>query len=134
MKQSERWLVFLLRLGGVLTASAFFAVFLPPSWMAAIHASLGLGEFPSAPMTDYLARSLSAMYAFHGGLLFVLSSDVRRFRRVIVYVGWATLALGGILTGIDVYAGLPAWWILGEGPWVAAIGLLIVRLASRVSL
>ena len=134
MNQSERLLVFLLRLGGALTGSAVLAVFLPESWMAAVHRSIGLGEFPASPLTDYLTRSLSAMYAFHGGFLLALSTNVRRFRGVIVYVGWATLVLGVLLTGIDLHAGLPAWWLWAEGPWVSVIGFVIVRLASRVEL
>lgn len=129
---SEQMLVFLLRLGAVLTGSAFFTMFLPEATMASIHQSLGLGPFPAAPVTNYLTRSLSAMYAFHGGLLFVLSTDVRRFRPVIVFVGWATAALGIALTAIDLAAPMPAWWLLGEGPWVILIGLVIARLSRRV--
>ena len=125
-------LVFLLRLGAVLTGSAFFTMFMPEATMASIHQSLGLGPFPAAPITNYLTRSLSAMYAFHGGLLFVLSTDVRRFRPVIVFVGWATAALGIALTAIDLAAPMPAWWLLGEGPWVILIGLVIARLSRRV--
>ncbi len=132
MNGSERWLAFLLRLGGVLTGSALVAVFLPESTMASIHRWLGLGELAPGPMTNYLTRSLSAMYAFHGGLLLVLSTDVRRFRRVIVFVGWATFALGLVLLGVDLHAGLPSWWVWSEGPWAAGIGIVLVRLAAGV--
>lgn len=100
--------------------------------MASTHRDLGLGEFPAAGITDYMARSLSAMYAFHGGFLLVLSMNVRRFLPVVLYVGWATFALGAFLTGIDLHAGLPSWWILAEGPWVLLIGLLIVRLCAGI--
>ena len=59
-------LVFLLRLAGSVTASAFLAIFLPVEWMASTHRWLGLGEFPRAPVVDYLARSIAALYGFHG--------------------------------------------------------------------
>ena len=51
----------LLRLGGCLLLTAFVAVLLPVSWMAATHEWLGLGEFPRAPVVDYLARSVAAL-------------------------------------------------------------------------
>ena len=132
MNSSERTLVFLLRLGAVVTGSAVLTIFLPEETMSSIHRDLGLGEFPALPITKYLTRSLSAMYAFHGVLLLALSMDVRRFRPVIVVVGWATAGLGFLLLGIDVYAGVPGWWTWAEGPWVIVIGFVLVWLAGRV--
>jgi len=132
MTASERALVLLLRLGGVLTGLAIFAVFLPAEWMASIHRDVGLGEFPAAPITDYLTRSLSGMYAFHGALLLALSTDVRRFRPVITVLGWATAAFGVVLLVVDLRAPMPAWWTFGEGPWVIVIGLVVVGLCRRL--
>ena len=133
MRPSERWLVYLLRFGGVLLGSAVFAIFLPDGWMAAIHGRLGLGEYPQAPLTSYLTRSLSAMYAFHGFLLLALSTDVRRFRPVLRFVAWATVGLGLALLAIDFHAPMPVWWRLSEGPWVILTGGLLVWLVGRVS-
>ena len=129
---AERWLTWLLRLGGVLTGSAFFTMFLPVEWMAAIHRDLGLGELPRAPITDYLTRSLSAMYAMHGAILLALSMDVRRYRPVVEVLGWATAVLGVALTAIDLHASMPLWWTLSEGPWVVVIGAVVVWLARRI--
>lgn len=131
MHPSERWLVLLLRFGGVLLGSAVLAIFLPDGAMAAIHRQLGLGEYPEAPLTSYLTRSTSALYAFHGGLLLALSTDVRRFRPLVRFVAWATLGLGLAQTAIDLNAGLPLWWTLVEGPWVIAVGVLLVWLVGR---
>lgn len=129
---NERLLVFLLRLGAALTGSALLAVFLPEKTMASVHESLGLGPFPASPITSYLTRSLSAMYAFHGALLFILSTDVRRFQPAIVFLGWTTAALGVALLGIDLGAPMPLWWTLAEGPWVIVIGLVLVSLGRRL--
>ena len=131
MTPHERWLVYLLRFGAVLLGSAFFAMFLPNGWMAAIHRWLGLGEYPDAPLTSYLTRSLSAFYAFHGGLLLALSTDVRRFRPVLLFVAWATVILGVALTLIDFHARMPSWWTLTEGPWVVLTGVLLIWLVSK---
>ena len=132
MRPSERWLVYLLRFGGVLLGSAVFAIFLPDAWMAAIHQRLGLGEYPQAPLTSYLTRSLSAMYAFHGLLLLALSTDVDRFRPVLRFVAWATVGLGVALLAIDFMAPMPVWWRLAEGPWVLLTGGLLVYLVGRL--
>jgi hypothetical protein len=80
-------LVFLLRLGGTMTVLAFPAMLLPPDWMAATHRWLGMGELPEAPVVDYLARSVSALYGFHGVLLFLIATDPARYRPFVVYVG-----------------------------------------------
>lgn len=132
MTASEKWLTVLLRLGGVLTGAAIFAVFLPTETMAAIHRRIGLGELPAAPITEYLTRSLSAMYALHGVVLLALSTDVRRYRVPVIWMGWGTAVLGVLLLGIDLRAPLPLWWTLAEGPWVIAAGLLLVGLGRRV--
>ena len=129
---NERWLVFLLRLGAILTGSAFLTIFLPEATMASVHERLGLGAFPASPLTNYLTHSLSAMYAFHGGLLFVLSTNVRRFKPVVLFVGWATAVLGVALLAIDLQAPMPLWWVFAEGPWVIAIGLVIAWLSRRI--
>jgi len=132
MNRAERALVALLRLGGALTGLAVFAVFLPSDWMAATHQRLGLGVYPAAPITDYLARSLSAFYAAHGALLFLVASDVRRFRPFVLYCGWFGVLGGALLLGIDLHAGLPDWWSLAEGPWVLATGAVILALARHI--
>jgi hypothetical protein len=122
---THRPLGFLLRCGAVLTGSAFLAMFLPVEWMASTHRWLGLGEFPRAPIVDYLARSVAAFYGFHGVLLFLISTDVVRFRPLVWYVAVMNVLFGVTLLAIDVHAGLPAYWIAFEGPPVIVIGLLV---------
>lgn len=132
MTRSEKWLKVLLRLGAAVTGSAIFAVFMPRESMAAVHAGLGLGELPASPITSYLTRSLSAMYALHGLVLLALSLDVRRHVDVVVWVGWGTAALGALQLGIDLTAPMPLWWSLAEGPWVVAASFLLIFLSYRV--
>jgi hypothetical protein len=121
----------MLRVGGVVMLLATFAIFMPVSWMAASHEWLGLGEFPEAPLTDYLTRSISLLYAMHGGLLLILANDIRRYRPVLLYFGIVTIVGGVLLTGIDLHAGLPTYWILWEGPPIAVVGVVITWLVLR---
>lgn len=133
MTRSERWLTWLLRFGGLLTGSAIVAVFLPTETMASIHRDLGLGELPAAPITEYLTRSLSAMYALHGLVLLALSMEVRRHLRVVAWMGRGTAVLGVLIFIIDLRAPMPAWWAVGEGVWVITVGGLLVWLSHRVA-
>ena len=129
---SERWLVILLRIAGPIMVLAFGAVFLPTEWMAASHRRLGLGEFPVSPLVDYLTRSISALYAIHGGLYLVIARDVRRYAGVLAYVVATNVAFGVLMVAIDLKAGLPWYWILGEGPPIVAFGAVLAALLRTV--
>jgi hypothetical protein len=128
---SARLLVFLLRFAGVVTFSAFFAMFLPVDWMASTHERLGLGEFPRAPVVDYLARSVAALYGFHGCLLLVISTDVVRYRALVWYAAAMNVLFGHIITAIDLHAGMPTLWTILEGPPIAALGVVLAILNYR---
>jgi hypothetical protein len=121
-------LVFLLRLGGLVTVMAFPAMFLPVDWMASIHAWLGLGEFPRAPVVEYLARSIAALYGFHGVLLLVVASDVVRYRDLVWFVAILNVMFGLIMVAIDLKTGMPLLWTLLEGPPIVAFGVVIAVL------
>ena len=128
----ERILVFLLRTGGAILVLAFLAAVLPTSWMAASHARLGLGDFPAHPLTDYLTRSISLLYGFHGVVLFVIASDVRRFRPLARLMGIQNLLFGPAMLAIDLAAGMPAWWTLNEGPPITVLGATVFWLSGKV--
>jgi hypothetical protein len=125
----ERILVVLLRLAGWITVTAFAAILLPADWMSAAHEWLGLGEFPRAPVVDYLARSIAVLYGFHGVLLLLVSRDLARYHFIVRYIGVMNVVVGLLLLLIDVHAGMPVWWTLGEGPPIVAFGLAVLFLS-----
>jgi hypothetical protein len=119
-----KWVLRLI--GGVELCAIPFLLF-PFAWMNDVHDRvLGLGTLPNAPIVEYMARSLSALYAVHGAVVFRLSFDVVRFRPLIGFLGWLHLALGLVVCATDFTAGLPWWWVIGEGPGIAAGGLAIL--------
>jgi hypothetical protein len=128
----QRLLVILLRLAGGITATAFLAMFLPADWMADTHRWLGLGEFPRAPVVDYLARSVAALYGFHGVLLFLIARDPARYRSLVRYVGAMNVLFGLFLVFIDLHAGMPLVWTLLEGPPVLCFGVVILSLSRSL--
>jgi hypothetical protein len=129
---AERALTVLFRLLGAVLLLAIPAIFLPTETMASLHAWLGLGEMPRGSLVEYLTRSLSALYAFHGAIFVALSTDVRRYRRLALLLGVGDVVFGLLMLGIGLHAGLPAIWVWGEGPPTALIGLLVAVLARRV--
>ena len=99
--------------------------------MNAIHAALGLGTLPDAPIVGYLARSTSGFYALLGGLLWVVSFDLQKHRAVLDYLGAAIGLFGLALFAVDHAEGLPRAWALWEGPVVTLFGLTILVLNRR---
>ena len=132
-RTAERALVWLLRLLGVMTLMALFPMVMPAAWMASVNDWLGLGPFPHSPLTEYLTRSLSLLYALLGAFILYVSSDVRRYRDLIVVIGWLTMVLGSALTVIDFAIGMPPSWSWSEGPPTVLCGIVFVWLARRMS-
>ncbi len=120
-----------LRVVGVTSLFALFAVVMPMPWMEAAHQWLGLGEMPRGNVVEYLARSLSAFYALFGFLCLVLAMDVGRYLRVVWFMGLSVCVLGIVMVGIDIAAGMPTSWIASEGPTAVAAGALLLYLAGH---
>ena len=127
----ERQLVLILRAVAVLSICALFAAMMPLSWMDWAHRQLGLGPIPTAPVFEYLARSISLLYAGTGIPLWLMTWDVARYRPLIVYAGAAHVVFGVWMLGIDFCAGLPWFWTAMEGPGAIVLGAAIVWLARR---
>jgi len=132
MAGQEKLLRLVLRILGSGGLLAILFVFLPYSWMNAIHQGSGMGQLPKEPIVGYLARSTSAFYAMIGGLLWLMSFDVRRHRLALCYLGGAICFLGVVLFGVDLLEGLPFWWNLVEGLGNTAFGILILSLTCRI--
>ncbi len=122
----------LLRIVGVITLCALPAVFMPLSWMDDAHRTLGLGPLPEGPVVEYLARSASGLYASLGVLTLLLARDVERFAPLVTWWGVMFIVMGAVLIWIDLKAGLPAYWIWGEGPLLIPVGLAALWLQRRV--
>jgi hypothetical protein len=123
----------ILRLAGLVTLIAFFAMVMPEAWMASTHRALGFGEWPATPVFEYLARSIAALYGFHGGLLLLISRDPARHVAIVKYMAVMYVAFGLMVLAIDLDAGLPIWWTLAEGPPLVMTGVLIAYLARDLA-
>jgi hypothetical protein len=135
MTKSDQVLAVLFRIVGVTALFALVPVFMPFSWLAAIHRWLGLGEMPTGPVVEYLARSVSVFYALFGAVCLMVASDLERYRPLVCFLGLAFAAMSVVFFGVDLAAGMPWWWSGSEGPGGVVFGALVVYLArhGRVS-
>ncbi|MEZ6064714.1 MAG: hypothetical protein R3B90_03170 [Planctomycetaceae bacterium] len=120
-------LVWLLRLGGVIEACAFFAVVTPRAWLAEAHADLGLGDMPAAAVLDFMIRQSSFVYGMHGLLLWFVASDVVRFAPVIRFLGLTFLCYSAAFLVIDWWTEMPVWWTICDPIATGLFGWLVVR-------
>lgn len=112
---------------------ATVAVFFPASLMATCHRWLGLGDFPNAPITIYLARSTSLLYAMHGAVMLYVACHFDRCKSLVPLLGLLHVVLGVTMIGIDLNAGMPLYWTAGEGLPIALTGGAILWLFDRSS-
>ena len=99
--------------------------------MVSSHAALGMGEFPESPLVEYLTRSIAVMYATRGLFVWLASTDVEKYGALVRLLGASNVLIGVFLVGIDLYAGMPFFWVVGEGPGIAVVGLLMLFLEAR---
>jgi len=128
---AERTLCLFLRCTALFLLLALGAVVMPHAWMAATHAWLGLGDLPELPITGYLTRTLSGLYAYNGLLTWAMSNDVRRFAPLIRLQAVLTLLFGPGLLALDLAVGMPLWWAVGEAACLVAFGITQLWLQKR---
>lgn len=110
---------------------AFFAVVMPRSWMEVSHSWLGMGAMPDGPLIMFMIRQASYTYGMHGVSLWVLASDVKRYRTLILLNGISFLIAGVLFTVIDYTAGMPNWWTIGDGLGCAGFGAALLWLIAH---
>ena len=128
---SERLLSFVLRLAGTFELLAFVAVVMPRSWMEASHSWLGMGVMPDGPLIMFMIRQASYAYGMHGVSLWLLASDIKRYRRLIAFNGISFLIAGVVFALIDYTAGMPIWWTIGDSIGCACFGAAVLWLNPR---
>jgi hypothetical protein len=131
---ADRLLLWLVRLNAAILLCALPCALLPFSWMDAVHRDyLGLGPLPDAAIVRYMARSLSLVYAGHGIVALAVALDWQRYRTLAPLLAWLHVGFGLAMVGVDLEAGLPWWWVAGEGPPLAGFGVLMLWLYRRAS-
>jgi len=126
MSRKLVYVAWVLRVVGVLAMLAIVAVFMPLSWMASVHESIGMGKMSEGPIVEYLARSLSALYALLGCWIFYLSGRVPEQLGFVRLFGSLFAVFGVVLGWIGFKSSMPVTWVLLEGPPAILLGLWII--------
>ncbi len=124
----KKWLVFILRFDAFALSFALPAVFLTDAFIASTHEQLGMGPYPGGAVTEYMARSLAAMYFMRGVLVWLVAGRPLEHVLVVRYLGVTNVVLGIALVAIDWVSGMPWWWTGAEGPGIAIVGGIILFL------
>ena len=118
----------LLRLTGAMEILAFVAVVMPRWQMETAHRWLGMGEMASGPLLMFMIRQASYIYGMHGVSLWILASNVDRFRPLVILNGISFLFAGPVFFLIDYTAGMPLWWALGDAVGCGFFGAALLWL------
>jgi hypothetical protein len=121
----------LLRLVGTIEILAFISVVMPRAWMDVSHAWLGLGEMPGGPIIMFMIRQASYAYGMHGISLWILATDVDRFRPLVIFNGISFLLAAPVFFLIDHTSGMPLWWTIGDTLGCAFFGAALLWLSRR---
>lgn len=109
-------------------------VFVPEAWIDSWHGWLGLGQMPDSPFLRYVIRGASYCQAGIGVLLWVMATDVVRYRPLVIATSAIYLVGGLAFYFIDTIAGLPRWWCLMDSVSCLLAGgvlLTLCLLSSR---
>ena len=124
----QRLQSWLLRWAGSVEILAFVAVIMPRSWMEISHQWLGMGEMPNGPLIMFMIRQASYTYGMHGVSLWVLASDVVRFRTLILLNGISFLLAALVFFLIDLKSGMPWFWTVGDTLGCGFFGVALLLL------
>jgi hypothetical protein len=127
----KRLLVWLLRLTGTFEMLAFIAVVMPRAWMEAGHEWVGLGAMSDSALLMFMIRQASYAYGMHGVSLWVLASDVVRFRTLIIFNGVSFLIAALVFVVIDYTTGMPLFWTISDGAGCGFFGVAALWLTRR---
>jgi len=86
--------------------------FVPERVLEFLYAWVGFGHMPDLPFLRYVIRGASYCQGAIGIFLWVIATDVVRYRPLVVATGAIYLAAAPVFWTIHVMAGMPRWWAI----------------------
>jgi hypothetical protein len=125
-----RCLIYFLRFIAICQMLAFVAVFVPTkSWLPGWYSWLRLGPTPEvSAVLQYVIGATAYFQAAIGVWLWMMLSDVDRYRRLLMATAVIYLLAVPAFYYIDTTAGLPFWWRMYDCAWCLAVGAALLRL------
>jgi hypothetical protein len=106
---------------------------MPIAWIAQWHAWLGLGHLPDDAVLRYAVRGGAFVQGAIGVLIWVIATDVVRYRPLVLTVGGIYLVSGPAFYFLDSAVGMPPFWGMMDGAACFLIGSVLLALAPRSS-
>ncbi|HEV7403617.1 MAG TPA: hypothetical protein VGO11_11845 [Chthoniobacteraceae bacterium] len=104
---------------------------IPLEWIEEWHAWLGLGAMPHDPVLCYVLRGGAYVQGGIGVLIWIMATDVARYRPLIVATAVIYLIGGPAFYFIESIAGMPRFWCLFDGVSCAVVGAVLLALSLR---
>lgn len=134
MRRYQRLLQLVLWLAGGTMVLAIVAVFMPRTWIVLAHDEwLDFGQFPEAPIVEYLARALSGFYAMVGGFFLLAAGKPRQYAVPLRYFVVMMMLLAVAMVPIGSLCGMPLWWTLGDAASMVSFGVAVIWLQHRIA-
>jgi hypothetical protein len=70
----------------------------------------------------------------HGAVVLFVTFHWERLRFVVPYLAWLHVAFGCAMFAVDLDAGLPWWWVAGEGPSLVGFAMVVLAVNRRARL
>lgn len=123
-----RSITYLLRFIAVVQLLTFGLCFVPESVFVDLYAWTGLGHWPRLPFLNYVVRGASYCQGAIGLLLWVIATDVIRYRPLVITTGVIYLVGGPAFYLIHASAGMPHWWAVMDSVSCGLFGAVLLTL------
>jgi hypothetical protein len=106
----------------------FAVVFMPLSWIASWHSWLGIGVMPDDPLLRYVIRGAAFAQGGVGVLVWVIATDVVRYRPLVITTAAISLFAAPAYYFIDATAGMPRFWCVFDFAFCFLAGGVLLTL------
>jgi hypothetical protein len=129
--KSQRAAATFLRFVAVLQMLTAGVAIVPLAWIGAWHLWVGLGAMSHDPMLPYVLRTAGFVQGGIGVLLWIMASDVPRYRPLILATAGIYLIAGPTFYFIESIAQIPLFWCMLDSVSCLATGAILLALSLR---
>lgn len=90
------------------------------------HWLLGLGKLPDSILLRYLGAGGAFVYGVQGLLLWMIASDVAKYRALVLFAAWTYIVASPVFWFIGARTGMPGWWAAIDTISCLAAGSLLL--------
>lgn len=115
----QRWL---LRIAALVQFTGLPGALLPGEAIEKYSWLMGFGQPDLGPITIYLSGNAGYVFVAFGIVVWVISTDLVRYRPLVTLCGWIYLIAAPAYLSIDLQCPLPWWWVAMDSVSCLIIG------------